>query len=364
MKLNKLLIATGVTGLLFTSCVSEFKNDVDLGVNVATEEGVSFDGQTITVKAGTPVNFKLSGEADFLTFFSGEAGHEYRYRDRITVAAEDVESSVLKFSITPQYGKGSVQLMVAGEDSFTGLLGAGTTSRDLYMQDSLLVTETAQWQPLSPKYVFGVDAGADEVKVSGGANPFEIDMRNYLGQRIAIGIRYQGVETTSTQTKFTFNNMQIENQIAGVTEPAIFAASSYGFTALNLLYCNPEFLDANGNSAVSGRRRTAVANKPYGTATNNTEGVWNVVSWEGFFIHSSGANTGPVITSWLISNLMVVNACTPDSGEAVKNITEGMSDYTYTYTEPGTYTATFYAANSNNVTESNKTYEYTVVVTE
>lgn len=347
MKLNNLLIATGVTGLLFTSCVSEFKNDVDLGVNVATEEGVSFDGQTITVKAGTPVNFKLSGEADFLTFFSGEAGHEYRYKDRITVDESEIESSELQFSIYPQYGYGSCQIYVS--DTFTGLLGSGTTSRDLFMQDSVLV-ESTDWQPLLEKQVYPEN-------ISAKATPFTVDMKPYLGKRIAIAIYYQGEREGATQSRFAFQNMQIQNTMTNGQQTAL-TASSFGFTALNMMYANPEFLSTGG----SGNRRTYAGNRPYGTATNNTSGVWNVSNWTNFFIHSS--STGPLVHSWIVSNLLVVNACSPDNGVAVKNITEGMSDYTYTYTEPGEYTATFYAVNSNNVTESNKLYEYKVVVTE
>ena len=347
MKLNNLLIATGVTGLLFTSCVSEFKNDVDLGVNVATEEGVSFDGQTITVKAGTPVNFNLSGEADFLTFFSGEVGHEYRYRDRITVDEADIESSELQFSIFPQYGFGSVQLYIS--DAFEGLYGAGTTSRDLFMQDSVLV-ESTDWQPLLEKQEYPVN-------ISAKATPFTIDMTPYLGKRIAIAIYYEGGQEGKTQSRFAFQNMQIQNTMTNGQQTSL-TASSFGFTALNMLYAHPDFLSTGG----SGNRRTYVGNRPYGMATNNTSGVWNVSNWNSFFIHSS--STGPLVHSWLVSNLMVVNSCTPDNGVAVKNITEAVGDWSYTYTEPGTYTATFYAANSNNVTESNKTYEYTVVVTE
>lgn len=354
MKL-KILTAVGITGLLFTSCVSEFKNDVNLHVNVTTEEDVSFDGQTITVKAGTPVNFQLSGEADFLTFFSGEAGHEYRYKDRITVDESEIASSELQLSIFPQYGQGSVQLYVS--DTFTGLYGSGSTSRNLYLQDSVLV-ESTDWQPLMEKTVFG----GENANITSEVTPFIINMKPYLGKRIAIAIYYEGGDAYETvaQTRFTFQNMQLVNTMNNGQQTAL-TASSFGFTAVNMLYFHPDFL---GTDAIGTRRRTAVGNKPYGTATNNTEGCWNVTNWDAFFIHSTGAGRPPQVHSWIVSNLLVVNACSSDSGMAVKNITESMSDYSYTYTEPGTYTATFYAANFNNITESNITREYTVVVIE
>lgn len=359
MKLNKLMIAAmGVAGLVFASCESEFRNDVNLDVNVAAEEGVSFDGQTITVKAGTPVNFQLSGDPDFLTFFSGEAGHEYRYRDRITVDSEDIESARLQFTVNPQYGCGRATVYVS--DSFTGLLGSGSTSRNLFMQDSVLV-ESTDWQPLA-EIIFSNTTNPDagtylEDANCHGATDFDIDLASYLGERIAFAIYYEGGKEGQTQSRFAFQNLEIVNTMTSGQQTSL-TASSFGFTALNMMYANPEFLSTGG----SGSRQTYAGNRPYGTATNNTSGVWNVSDWTNFFIHSS--STGPLVHSWLVSNLMVVNACTPDSGTALKNITESLNTYSYTYTEPGTYTATFYAVNSNNVTESNMTREYTVVVTE
>ena len=49
MKLNKLLIAVSIATFALASCESEFTKDAELNVNVATGDGVSFDGQTITV---------------------------------------------------------------------------------------------------------------------------------------------------------------------------------------------------------------------------------------------------------------------------------------------------------------------------
>ena len=51
MKLNKLLIAISIARFTFASCESEFTKDAELDVNVATGNGVCFDGQSITVKS-------------------------------------------------------------------------------------------------------------------------------------------------------------------------------------------------------------------------------------------------------------------------------------------------------------------------
>lgn len=68
------LIAICIASLFFGACSDGLDEAVGLHVKVATNENVSFDGQIITAKKGTPIEFILSGDPDFLTFFSGEAG--------------------------------------------------------------------------------------------------------------------------------------------------------------------------------------------------------------------------------------------------------------------------------------------------
>ena len=76
------LIAICIASLFFGACSDGLDEAVGLHVKVATNENVSFDGQIITAKKGTPIEFILSGDPDFLTFFSGEAGSKYEYRER------------------------------------------------------------------------------------------------------------------------------------------------------------------------------------------------------------------------------------------------------------------------------------------
>ena len=80
-----------------------------------------FDGQTITVKNGTPVEFHFKGDPDFLTFYSGEAGKEYKYRERTTVDESEVETSTLKFKLTPQYGNPANILTMYVSSDFPGI---------------------------------------------------------------------------------------------------------------------------------------------------------------------------------------------------------------------------------------------------
>lgn len=131
------LIAICIASLFFGACSDGLDEAVGLHVKVATNENVSFDGQIITAKKGTPIEFILSGDPDFLTFFSGEAGSKYEYRERETIDPSQIKSSMLNFSIWFQYGNPSTTLEkhVYISDEFTGLY------KDNFEADSLLVEQ-------------------------------------------------------------------------------------------------------------------------------------------------------------------------------------------------------------------------------
>lgn len=346
MKLNKLLIAVGIASFALASCENELTKDAKLSVNVATNEGVSFDGQTITVKKGTPVEFHFNGDPDFLTFFSGEAGKKYEYRDRITVDENDIESSTLKLDLQSQYGKLSAidfHLYVSDND-FPGLF------KNKFEEDSVLVEKHEGWKDLIP---------ADQLPTPTSTKSFEFDMKPYLGKRIVIAAMYKGVDNSQTQPKFFFKNMQIVNKMTDGSETSL-GAGSFGLTALNMLYKH----NLSDQKALSTTAK--VTNLAYGTTNKsapNISGIWNLEDINNFFIHSSGAKAA-LKYSWLVSNLLVVNACTPDAGTGLKDITENVESYSYTYDKPGTYTATFVATNGNYKQQKTVVHEYKVVVTE
>lgn len=335
MKLNRFLIAVGIASLALVSCENELVQDAELNVNVVTDDNVNFDGQTITVKKGSPVTFNFSGDPDFLTFFSGEDGKKYQYKDRITVNEEEIESSNLEFTITPQYGNPANILSMYIADDFPGL------DKKNFEADSVLV-EQQNWKELVPQA---------ELPQTVKAQTYSVDMKPYFGKRVAIAICYRGQTATVAQTRFTFNNMQIVNKMSSGQQTAL-AANSFGFTPINMLYKH-NLADQKGMTS----------NRAYGTVTNNTSGIWNFKDMTAFFIHSSNANTA-LKYSWIVSNPLVVNACTPDAGTNIKNITQSLDTYNYTYEEPGTYTATFIANNGNYKQQTGVIREFTVKVVE
>lgn len=343
MKAYKLM-AMCIAGLLLVSCENKLTENTELQVAIAANEGVNIAGDVVTVKKGTPVDFILNGEPDFITFYSGEVGSKYEYKDRVTVDEKEIESSFLTFSIWTQYGSQATTEKVLSmyiSENFDGLM------KNNFKKDSVLV-ETHPWKELVPQNELPqIPLGS-----VGKAYSYSIDMKPYLGKRTVIAICYKAIQNEKGQPKVYYENMKMENQMTNGQQTSLFA-SGFGFTPLNMNYTHwttPPNLTNN---------------PAYGTVTNNTNGYWNLVNAGkgSFYIQSSG-NNEPLRYSWLVSNLLVTNSCSPDKGLNIKNTNQVVNSYGYQYKEAGTYTATFVASNANHEHTSSLTRQLTINVVE
>ena len=88
----KSLMTIAFAGLSLASCDKELKEETAMEVGVVTDSNVSFDGKTVTVKKGNPVTFSFDGDPDFISFFSGEIGHEYKPVSYTHLRAHETDS--------------------------------------------------------------------------------------------------------------------------------------------------------------------------------------------------------------------------------------------------------------------------------
>lgn len=324
------LIALCVASLFIGACDNSLDKDVSLHVSVASNENISYDGQIITVKKGTPIEFLLSGDPDFLTFFSGEIGKKYLYRQRETIDPSQIKSSTLNFSLWFRYGSfDMIEKHIYISEDFTGLY------KNNFEADSLLVEQVEKdggWKEL----VKAEDFPTKLVSDAADATPYSFDMTEYMGKRITLAICYRGVDNTKTQPRMNFEQMRISN-VLNNGQTTEYMAGSFGFTPINMKY---KWNLADQSSMTKDRE--------YGTVTNNTAGIWNLanIGNGGFFIHSSNENN-PLKYSWLVSDMITINSCTPDQGTQIKNVSQRLDSYTYTYDQIGIYNATFLANNMN-----------------
>ena len=336
-------------GFLNFSCNKSLERNVEFDINIKSNEQVQYDGNIVTVKKGTPIEFLITGNPNFMTFFSGEEGHQYKYKDRMFVGEEDLEECKLSFSLyngkfnshmTPNI------LRIYISDNFPGL------AKNNFENDSILV-ESHPWNDLvSPE-----ELPQSPILSADEAIKYNIDLKSQLGKKFTIAIRYLVKETTEElrQPGIFFENAQIVTTFKNGTSTTLYPAA-WGLTPLNMRHKEFPPTDASLKE-----------NPAYGTTKNNVGGYWNLYyAAQGDFKlwgEFSGLDK-PKHYSWLVTNPIITNSCLPDAGVAIKNIATPLYSYTYKYDKPGAYKATFLGKKVNYEHSSSEVIEFEIHVIE
>lgn len=366
------------------SCQQTLFEDLsNANVSVVESENVKYDGNIITVKKGETVNFNLVGSPDFITFYSGELGHQYIYRNRLDGNIDDVKSSVLNFTVWAQYGvanstgnstQNQMQVLFVTENSegtpvFPGL------SRT-FEQDSIMVENEISWenlveQKLMPNKPGDIYSKYDPNKPDNlfSANDIRVSLTQYLGKKLTLALVLnrdkkqvrEGVpenEQTIAQSTWHFENMYIETtwKDGRVTKQY---PDAFGFTPINMKY-KTTFEDHSDNEY------DMPSDKEYGAVKTGVEGYWNFANLASGKIDIAGcAANNEWKYSWLVSDyLNLASIGGPDKGVKIKDINLPMNSYKHTYSNLGTYKATFVMSNENFEDSQQKLVEFVVNVVE
>ena len=333
MKLYK-LFSLGLLAVGLSACDKALEQGLDdADIFVELNDQVVSDGQIITVSKNTPIRFNINGNPDYVTFFSGETGHRYVYRNRTLIDMEQIESSELSFSVLAEYGNPAGIFHFYYSDEFTGLC------KDNFKADSLLVEES-NWTDMVP---------LEELpQKSGGTASFTIDMKPHFGKNLTLAVRYEGIDRTATQSRITFNDMKITNKMKN-GETVTVGADEFGFTPINMSYADRTKAQIDDLPAdLKAKAQENLDVLQYATVNNGASGLWRMdqVANYKLWINSASADKSKTY-SWLVSDYLVVNSCEPDAGVSVKNMATMVDYYEHTYTQVGTYTATFVLTNGN-----------------
>lgn len=345
MKIYKSLMVASAA-LAMSSCTDLNNPLEDINISVQTSEEVTLENNVITVNRNTPVKFNIAGEPDNITFYSGETGHNYDYRKRTLIDPSQIKSSVMTFDIQNQYLANKAHENLYSlyiSETFSGLL------KDDFSADCQLLADFTDWQELVPQA---------DLPQKPETKSYSVDFLPYLGKNITLAINYHPQPITDTETgqpKVHFRNFKLTNTLSDGTTTVLNAAS-FGFTPVNVwasdlskveikeddLKKNDGYYDGNGALIESALW--------YGTVTYNIWGMWNLKdagsTTSYFYVHSTDKGKG-LRPSWLVSDYLVINAVTPDTGVSIKNISNRLDGYEYTYSEPGTYKVVFVLNNAN-----------------
>ena len=225
-----------------------------------------------------------------LTFYSGERGHEYRFKDRTNAPG----TPELQFTSYRQNGNAAdtLQLLISSDFS------AQYDSADIRSATWTDITSPAKFSTGSNNTASGI---VDLSAFSKDSLPV------YLAFRY-VGTTHTGVQTTWTIAALTINNILSDSSNT-------FSVGTIGdgaWASINM-----------GNPAVR----------------------WTVSATT--LVAKGAAANSPVTEDWVISRGLVLNRALPDVGISLKNISANqVVSYPYIYKAAGTYIATFVGTNT------------------
>lgn len=303
-----------------SSCQDEMTRKVDLSASVSPlTEGLAFRGDTAVVKAGTDVIFQFKGDPDFISFFSGEPGHVYANIDRTAVPVEEIKGSNLTFKIKPEYGTIPNTFSVYASDKFSGLTGSDFDSDKRSIEDALA---NGDLKDITELCNLPVKSGT-EVAVN-------IDIRQLenisTDKELSVIFRYKTDQNKQSQPRWTITGLSIDTEFKDGTSGQL-KADALAFTAI-------DFLNKD--------------NDPY--AAKGGEGRWDtrkVSEMNPIILIASSKVGADMNEDWLVSKPFFINETTPDTGVAIKDISDNLPQFRYTYFKPGTYKVSFVASNGN-----------------
>ncbi len=313
-KIHALLIVLAAS--LLAGCEKDLEKQVSLEV-APVSKGAFMDGNTLVVQKGFPVLFHLQGDADYVTFWSGETGHEYAKKE-MTELPDGSISSVLSCVLSSQYGTvagntGTFKVKIS--DTFGELAG---NDKDADLEK----VNAHPWTDITDQLSLSYTPSA--------TTAVSFPLEDKYARALTIAFLYQTTNNTIGQCRWEVRELNIVNTDMQTGTVSRIPAVNMGFVPLDAY--------ASGNDA-------------YKVATSNVAGMWNLVriadqAGTMMGIHASAIGD-PVNCDWLISSPINLRTRDLDQGVAIKNITENVSDYTYTYQEPGEYEVVFVARNYN-----------------
>lgn len=314
---NKIYLALVFGLLALVSCENELKESVSFDISVAAE-GMTIDKDTIIVTESTPITFNFSGNPDFISFYSGEAGYEYKNKDRTELSADDIDC-YLSFNSFAQYGTIVGAFKVYISTTF------GTLSKDK-ATDLTKVNATDMWIDISDKCNLPTASSTNTVASS-------VSLADYVGQPLVLALVYKPLNNTTVQPTWEVQNLMIKNTLKKDGSITTFPAASMNLTPFDI------YADQS------------LAYLPYTVGTHSSaSGVWDLRNISATLprVRMQSSSAGLTLNEdWLISAPLTLNSCLPDKGVSIKSTTSRLDTYTYQYDSKGTYELTFVATNGN-----------------
>ena len=285
--------------LLLAGCRKSFEEvgNVKFGVSIHSE----------TFRVGEPVRFDFDGNPDFISFYSGERGNAYAYKDKDRIVETEMTFSFLTTTTAGAAGHPNpARVPVCYSTDFSGE----------YTEEAV---RAATWVEITDLFSMPTDTGVTDL-MSGDVNITEFYpddetplyfSYHYLVEAYDSQINNGRTQWNIKQTKF--------NGIAGESSTVLYDLQGANWKiVLGASY--------EGATSMPDINSSRILLRSEFQPTRDRE-CWAV--------------SGPIAKMNYIND-------GPDKGVGIKAMAEAtLRSYEYTYTEPGEYTVTFVAANAS-----------------
>lgn len=290
--------------LIFFSCKKEV-DDIVFSVELDTANGL---------EAGKPVIFNIKGNPNYITFYSGEQGSAYQYKNLTSLSEPDMKA-FLRFTGKVENAVANSTLSVLISDSFTGLVANN------YKTDSTLIVDH-QWHTIIPSTDLPITQNQEK--------KLDIDITNYLNKPVTLAFRYATIpHATIQQPKWTISDFRIVLKLASGYEKESQDSLRRGFLPF----------DFNNKAA------------PY--TIGAVAGRWNITANQKSFVMTNTAAGLTQVSNldYVVSRPMLLNEVSPDAGVAIKSVKDRIDSYSYVFNSPGSYQVAFVAKNATGKAE-------------
>ncbi|QOD62329.1 DUF5017 domain-containing protein [Polaribacter haliotis] len=314
-KIKFILTSLFVIALVFQSCEDlEEVETPDFSINY-----------NLKAKVGEPVEFTVENSPNFLYFYAGDFGHQYKYKDRTN--AEGVVN--MSFLNSQKWGTGTNK-----EGNLTVWY-----SKDYDGSGEAASVNNATWVEITDR--FNISKLYDFTLQESGV----VDITDLAdGNTIYFGFKYFADDLSGRPSEWYLDDLNIEMDVADTPAPLKIANEiNPGFLPVDL-----QGIDSNWN-----------ANKWYfdtGKGGPEFKGLWRMRG------QVKIAGSWVVNEDWLITKPINLTKVNPDKGEALKTYSEKLKTFSYTYTEPGTYTITLVGNNTTIYGDKETVKEFTIEV--
>lgn len=319
------IIALLAAACLSVACEEDILRDVD-------ECYITLDAEN-TYTVGKEVKFNIKGNPDYIYFFPGDTGHIYEYRDRTTIAMEDLETCKLVVEYQARYGNPGA-LDVYASKTFEGLKGDDAEA-DLATMQAIEASIDEN----------GEIPGWDKLPYNEGASTKwttqEYDLAEYADS-FCLAFHWHPAAFDATQRTYWIN-FSVKTKFTGYDEVTT-KGPALGMTSVSMnVGDDPKITDAYYKNDGNGSVRF---NSDYHI---NMQGV-------------GGGVLPYALNSWVLTKPQPLNHISPDEGFSVKAVADDIYQYGYVYEKPGTYEATFVITNGNYQGTERKIQKMTVNV--